>query len=332
MTFFGSFFLLFFVIVSCCRRFEDVEKLVKVLVLGSCVVAFFGIVQSRTGFNIFGPSVASAWRATTLDGRLYGDLARRSHPSLCFGAASNRARRGARACHPARRCRRRVLASAHLVGSANSATAGCGRVSLTYGNAHVRDHRRGVLVGFAHAGETLLATAPSRPRRHPHRGARNDRRVTSFFPKGGLVAQQTNAAVGSGRLATLGPALHREFRPNPLVGEGFATRIVDPLDGTPNAPILDDRWAGVVCETGLLGRLAPCSGSSSASSGERAPPAGARPIPARLVACRARRIGSELHDRNRDLRRILVHPGHDPVLRLPRARQRAPPRRPACAS
>ena len=110
--------------------------------------------------------------------------------------------------------------------------------------------------------------------------------VTSFFPKGGLVAQQTNAAVGSGRLATLGPALHREFRPNPLVGEGFATRIVDPLDGTPNAPILDDQWAGVAVRDGAPRhvRLALALHPLHPANGRRLE---ARPIPARLVALSA---------------------------------------------
>ena len=51
---------------------------------------------------------------------------------------------------------------------------------------------------------------------------------SSFFPKGGLLAKESKNYVGSGRLATLGPALHREFTPNPLFGEGFQTRVTKP--------------------------------------------------------------------------------------------------------
>ena len=82
--------------------------------------------------------------------------------------------------------------------------------------------------------------------------------VQSFFPKGGLVAQQANQNVGSGRLATLGPVLTKEFLPNPIFGEGYGTRI----SGTngpgvvDNAPILDDEWAGVLAEVGVVGTLA----------------------------------------------------------------------------
>jgi O-antigen ligase len=80
----------------------------------------------------------------------------------------------------------------------------------------------------------------------------------SFFPKGGIIAQQQNASVGSGRLATLGPALHTEFTPNPILGEGFGTRVTtpDPVLAHPNGPILDDEWLGVLLETGVVGTLA----------------------------------------------------------------------------
>src|SRR5262249_17222329 len=80
--------------------------------------------------------------------------------------------------------------------------------------------------------------------------------VHAFFPHGGLVHQQQDAAVGSGRLATLGPALHTEFKPDPLLGEGFGTRITrDTQIAKKNAPILDDQWLGILLETGLLGAL-----------------------------------------------------------------------------
>jgi hypothetical protein len=79
----------------------------------------------------------------------------------------------------------------------------------------------------------------------------------AFFPKGGLVAQQTYAPVGSGRLATLGPALDREFT-HPILGEGFGTRVTkaDSVVPVPNGPILDDQWLGVLLETGVVGTFA----------------------------------------------------------------------------
>ena len=81
----------------------------------------------------------------------------------------------------------------------------------------------------------------------------------SFFPQGGLVAQQQNAAVGSGRIATLGPALDAEWKPNPIAGEGFGTRITGAAETgqpSPNGPILDDQWLGTLLEVGIVGTLA----------------------------------------------------------------------------
>jgi O-antigen ligase len=70
-----------------------------------------------------------------------------------------------------------------------------------------------------------------------------------------LIAEQRDASVGSGRIATLGPVLSREFD-DPLVGEGFGTRIIRDTDlAKKNAPILDDEWLGILLETGYLGAL-----------------------------------------------------------------------------
>jgi hypothetical protein len=75
---------------------------------------------------------------------------------------------------------------------------------------------------------------------------------SAFFPAGGLIAQQQSGAGtgGSGRLADVGPSLS-EWSRSPIMGEGYGTRIVD--GPTPNAPILDDEWLGLLLETGILG-------------------------------------------------------------------------------
>ena len=255
LTFFGSFFLLFFVIVSCCRRFEDVERLVKVVVLGSCVVSFFGIVQSRTGFNIFDhvpllqrgalPLSTGDFTAISRGGRIRA-YASAQHP-IALGAAL--ALVTPLAIAVAAYSKRRIWWVAPVI-LLLGAIASVSRtamlmfliivlVFLWLRPTHVKRCWPLLLPGVVVIHLAVPGTIGGL--------------VQSFFPKGGLVAQQTNAAVGSGRLATLGPALHKEFLPDPLVGEGFGTRIVDPLDGTPNAPILDDQWAGILCETGILG-------------------------------------------------------------------------------
>jgi hypothetical protein len=53
LTFFISFVLVLYLISSVVRRLEDVDYLVKRLVFGGGVVAFFAIIEARTGFNVF---------------------------------------------------------------------------------------------------------------------------------------------------------------------------------------------------------------------------------------------------------------------------------------
>jgi hypothetical protein len=76
----------------------------------------------------------------------------------------------------------------------------------------------------------------------------------SFLPKQGLVAEQADQQVGSGRIASLGPGIDLASR-RPLLGQGFGTRIVD-AGPKQNAFILDDEWLGTLLELGLIGALA----------------------------------------------------------------------------
>jgi hypothetical protein len=113
---------------------------------------------------------------------------------------------------------------------------------------------------------------------------------SSFFPSGGLLASEQNGqVVGPGgvventsRLSRWGPELHAFRNYNPLVGEGFGTRVngrtslteaatastsggwgnysftgqQSPLSQSKdNAEILDDQWLSTLLETGVLGLL-----------------------------------------------------------------------------
>jgi polysaccharide biosynthesis protein PslJ len=105
-----------------------------------------------------------------------------------------------------------------------------------------------------------------------------------FFPKGGLIANQSGTVVGAGgvqenasRLSRWGPELHAFASYNPLFGEGFGTRIngrtsinqkitgwgdysfngqqTPTSSSQDNAEILDDQWLGTLLETGVLGMI-----------------------------------------------------------------------------
>jgi polysaccharide biosynthesis protein PslJ len=76
----------------------------------------------------------------------------------------------------------------------------------------------------------------------------------SFFPAGGLVAQQKAAAntSGSGRLADLGPAL-TEWEAEPLFGQGYGTQVVNLNAPGIQANIFDDQWLGTLLAIGAVG-------------------------------------------------------------------------------
>jgi hypothetical protein len=255
LAFFLSFFFVFYLMVSCLRHYRQIDFIVRVLAGCGTVVGFFSIVESRTGYNIFN--------------HLSSIL-----PGLRLGAVPNIVNRGARlrvyasAQHPIalsaalvmllpltfylykRTRQRRWLWCGLIIGLGGlSSIARTGVVmlmviALVYVILNPRGTRRLwpalipllVVIHFALPG--TLGTLRS-----------------SFFPKGGLIAQQQNQQIGSGRLATFGPALHNELSPDPLLGEGFGTRITAPdeIVSTPNAPILDDQWLGILLETGVIG-------------------------------------------------------------------------------
>ena len=80
----------------------------------------------------------------------------------------------------------------------------------------------------------------------------------AFFPKGGIIAQQSrfesdwNPQLAGGRIRLIGPMLS-EVSNEPLFGEGFGTRISGFNVPQRNAPILDDQWLDNIMDIGFVG-------------------------------------------------------------------------------
>jgi O-antigen ligase len=80
----------------------------------------------------------------------------------------------------------------------------------------------------------------------------------AFFPKGGLIAQQSQLGANSdpmlagGRVRQIKPMLI-EASGRPLFGEGVGTRISGFNTPDRNAPILDNQWLNSVLDVGFLG-------------------------------------------------------------------------------
>lgn len=258
LIFFASFMVVYFLIVSVLQRASDVEFVAKMLVGGGVVLAGLSVVESRTGYNVFQhlstffPFLKYTGVAGGLQrgGRLRV-VGSAQHP-IAFGAAL--VMMVPLAVYRAQVTRSRawwvgvfLLILGALATGSRTAITMLVMTAIVYLVFQAREMKKLwpallpmlLAVHFAipgTLGETLQA----------------------FLPSGGILAQQQNAPVGGARLTTLGPVLHGEVAPDPVFGEGFATRITTPSPTTPvpNAPITDDQWLATTAETGLFGAAA----------------------------------------------------------------------------
>jgi len=257
VSFFLSYVVLFYLVVSVVRRSRDIDFLARLLAAGGAVLGVCALVEAGSGYNVFNhlhtvmPFLHSGGQVSDL----YRGGGRRAYASaqhpIAMGAAFAVllpfAVYRAAAFH-----QRRWWLAAALIAFGVLATRSrtpivmLGVEVIVYAVLRTREMKRvwPAFVAIFLAAYIALPGSVSAVK-------------DAFFPAGGLVAQQTYDHVGSGRLATLGPALVREFAPNPVLGEGFGTRITtpDPVVRVPNGPILDDQWLGVLLETGLLGTV-----------------------------------------------------------------------------
>ena len=253
LSYFGSFVIVLCLIVSVVRTHEDIDSMVKVLVGCGGVVAFFGLVQSKTGYNIFDHlttflpflkvgyipesplrggrlrTYASAQHAIELGAILVmlvplaGYLTRRTSQKRWIVVAG-------------------LLLMCAMATLSRTSLMMLLVIAITFLILRPRETKRlwplliPLLLAMHVAVPGTIGTLKE-----------------SFFPKGGLVHEQKAGGVGSGRVASAGPALEKLSR-EPLLGQGFGTRITD--GPGQNSPILDDQWLSTLVETGAIGFFA----------------------------------------------------------------------------
>jgi len=255
LSFFLSFIVVFYLVVSVARGWADLERLVVVLVAGGAILAILTVVESRTTFNVFdhlttvmpflreapAPYVAN-------DGRGLRAVASAQHP-IALGAAL--VLLVPLALYLAQTRRQRVWGLvAGILGLGALTTLSRTAVLMLF------------VVGFVFLFLRPIETKRIWPLLIPaliavHIAAPGTLGTikNAFFPKGGIVAEQDygKGTRGSGRLADLGPSI-QEWKSQPLIGQGFGTRISSGQDT--NAAILDDQWLGTLLETGAVGFFA----------------------------------------------------------------------------
>ncbi|HEU4975478.1 MAG TPA: O-antigen ligase family protein [Baekduia sp.] len=256
LTFFATFVLVVYFLGSVVRDRAAIDRVLRMLVGGGAVVAGAAVLERQSQFNVFD--------------QLHSVL-----PILQFHPVEQEVRNGAvravaSAGHPielatvlavlfplaiylvATTSQRRWWAAAGLILLGNFATGSrTGFIALT-----------AVLVVFlwlrprdvCRCWPALLPTLVLLHVFVP--GAIGG--VTGSLFGGNLIAEQShqvkgNARLANNRIADWGPSLSEYASHNPLVGEGFGTRVTGFGNPDGNAAILDNQWLKSLLETGLLG-------------------------------------------------------------------------------
>ena len=258
LSFLLSFLLLFYLIISVVRGRRQIDRILSVLVVGGSVVALFALVEARTRWNVFNEmsSVLPFLDVVEIpEERSRGGALRTFGPAqhpIALGAAMvtllplaiylarTRASRWWWLCVAA--VSLGVFASVSRTSVVMLAVA-----AVMFLILRPRATRRILLPALVLVPLLVHVALPGTL------GALK----TSFFPEGGLVADQQRSAgsAGSGRLADLGPAFE-EAAKTPLFGQAYGSRVVGGESPGENAQILDNQWLKLLLETGVLGLVA----------------------------------------------------------------------------
>jgi hypothetical protein len=256
-SFFASFLLVALILSSVLTTRADIDRVVKVMTAGGAAVAFFTLIENKTGFNVFDhlhticpvlvfdpAGVPNGLESRGSGFRVYGSA---QHP-LALGAALVLLLPPA--LYLCRRTRSRYwYVAAGLIAIAALATVARTAVMMLMVEAVVLAalKPRAVKRVWWMIPPFLVVVNLAVP-------ATLGTLKASFFPEGGLIAQQNTNPGGdaSNRISDLGPGLE-EAKKTPFFGQGWGTRVPQKLDPTKTRRILDNQWLGVLLESGWVG-------------------------------------------------------------------------------
>ncbi|MDX6476014.1 MAG: hypothetical protein QOH95_1525 [Gaiellaceae bacterium] len=262
LTFFASFFAIAYIVPSVVRRRSHVDRLARVLVVGGAVLAICALWEGQTHYNVF--NHLSQWipvlKLDQLPYSLISDQNDRGGRLRAYGPAQSPIAYGALfvmllpvSIYLVKRTGRKLWIGATLLilmGALTTVSRTAVIMLLVMAVAYWRFRGAEVKKLWPLLVPLLLVVHFALP------GTLGTLQG-AFFPKGGLVAEQSAGAgtYGSGRIADLGPGLH-DAKQHLMLGQGFGTRLTDRNEEKANAPILDDQWLGALLETGFLGVFA----------------------------------------------------------------------------
>lgn len=262
-----SLLLLLYIFVSVVRTRETLERILRVLVASGTVVGVGAIVERATNFNMFNhlhkfipifSFDASAELTSLLRGGHFRAIASSGHPielsnemAMLAPIAAYLAIRGSKMWWGALV----LLILGDLSAGSRTGIVGLLVVIAVFLWMRPRQTVRcwPALIPILLVVQVLMPGAISGT-------------IDAFFPKGGLIAQQSGTFAAKGqvqdasRLSRIGPQLRDVFaKHNEFFGKGYGTTVVGRTSANGPAPtlissqILDDQWLGNLLDTGLVG-------------------------------------------------------------------------------
>jgi hypothetical protein len=256
MSFFASYYLVLFFVVSVIRTRKDLDRILMVFVAGGIIVAITSIIEWRTHFNPYN-HIQRVIPIFHMDAGAGNDLSR--------GAS---VRTYASAEHPIALGAALVLLlplaiyiyrrRGHVFWLAGAGLLTMGALATGSRTAALMLVAELVVFVCVRPRETVRLLPMLLPLMIVLQVAMPGT-LTTFKsilqPQAAIKEQQFNQGAGAGRLADLGPSL-QEWARNPFFGAGFGTRLPSTSDKVTNARILDDEWLGQLLEIGAVGVLA----------------------------------------------------------------------------
>jgi hypothetical protein len=258
-SFFVSFFLVMLMIGSVLRTRAELDFVIKALVGGAAVVSFFTLVENKTGFNAFNHvhQVMPLFRFQP--GGVPGFLEARGSGFRVYGSAQHPLALGAALVT--------LLPLGIYLCARTKHWFWWGATALISLGAFATMARTAIMM-LVVVAVVLVALKPRELKRFwwvvpPLIVAINialpatlGTLKSSFFPEGGLIAQQSTTPGGdaSNRVADIGPSLE-EAEKTPFFGQGWGTRLPEHLDPAKSNRYLDNQWLGILLEAGWLGVL-----------------------------------------------------------------------------
>lgn len=272
LTFLISFFILFIFAVNVMRTREDIDRIVRVIVLVGAAIALEVVIEYRTHTNLFNsegrlfPFLHQV--PLTLLGLDPTELAREG-TLRAYGSAEDPIECSAFLAllvplslylYSATRQRRWLVVTLVLVLGVLGTLSRTGILMLVViGIVYFQKRRKATVRALPVLLPALLIALAAAPH---SLGAF----YSEFFPKTGIIAQQSQKGApgqqvgqGDNRLDRIGPDL-TIWSKTPFFGQGYGSRDSNPEDAAAEhvklAGQTDDQWLKSLLETGLLGVLA----------------------------------------------------------------------------